>query len=241
MPAHWVRTSHPDWRTDRRSPTYPRSLSTPQTPFRESMKVILKVSHNLHASTLPLLLAARHGERTLEAGLKHQGKILQSLGLDLATVSLGSGAGGSRSDLVTPRATVALLRAMAKRPDFAAFDAALPVLGRDGTLARTVTPDSPARGHARAKTGTYFVENKLSGKVLLSSKALAGYLETASGRPLIFAFFLNNVMLDVPRPDRSVSEATAEAGRLLGTLCEVFYTSDGEASRRQAIGPDIII
>ena len=107
-------------------------------PFRESMKVILKVSHNLHASTLPMLLAARHGERTLEAGLRHQGKLLQSLGLDLATVSFGSGAGGSRSDLVTPRATVALLLAMARRPDFAAFDAALPILGRDGTLARTV-------------------------------------------------------------------------------------------------------
>ena len=197
-------------------------------PFRESMKVILKVSHNLHASTLPMLLAARHGERTLEAGLRRQGKVLQSLGLDLATVSLGGGAGGSRSDLVTPRATVALLQAMTRRPDFAAFDAALPVLGRDGTLAQTVTSDSPARGHARAKTGTYFVENKLSGKVLLSSKALAGYLDTASGRPLIFAFFVNNVMLDVPRPDRSVSEATAEAGRLLGTLCEVFYTIEGE-------------
>jgi D-alanyl-D-alanine carboxypeptidase/D-alanyl-D-alanine-endopeptidase (penicillin-binding protein 4) len=205
-------------------------------PFRESIKVILKVSHNLHASTLPMLLAARHGERTLQAGLRRQGKILQSLGLDLATVSFGSGAGGSRSDLVTPRATVALLQAMAKRPDFAAFDAALPVLGRDGTLARAVAPDSPVRGHAHARTGTHFVENVLSGKVLLGSKALAGYLETASGRPLVFAFFVNNVMLDAPRPDRSVSEATAEAGRLLGSLCEVFYTSDSEEDATKPLG-----
>src|SRR6185437_9636205 len=39
-------------------------------PFREYARVILKVSHNLHASTLPLLIAAHHGETTLEAGLR---------------------------------------------------------------------------------------------------------------------------------------------------------------------------
>src|SRR5262249_26816002 len=112
-------------------------------PFREYIRVILKVSHNLYASTLPLLLAARHGERTLEAGLRRQGTILKGLGLDPDSVSFGGGAGGSRADLVTPRATVALLRAMAARPDWAAYNDALPVLGRDGTLARAVAPDSP--------------------------------------------------------------------------------------------------
>ena len=34
-------------------------------PFREYARVILKVSHNLHASTLPLLIAAHHDETTL--------------------------------------------------------------------------------------------------------------------------------------------------------------------------------
>ena len=84
-------------------------------------------------------------------------------------------------------------------PEFAAFDAALPVLGRDGTLAKSVAADSPARGHAHAKTGTYFVENELDGTTVLTSKALAGYLETASGRSLVFAAFVNNVPLDAPQ------------------------------------------
>jgi D-alanyl-D-alanine carboxypeptidase/D-alanyl-D-alanine-endopeptidase (penicillin-binding protein 4) len=203
----------------------PRVAVYTSPPFREFIKVILKVSHNLHASTLPLLIAARHGDRTLDAGLRRQGEALKSLGIDPATVSFGGGAGGSRSDLATPRATVTLLRAMAGRPEFAAYDAALPILGRDGTLARAVAPESPARGHAHAKTGTYFVDNYLTGKTVLTSKALAGYLETASGRPLVLAVFVNNVMLDSPRPGHTVSDATAEAGRLLGKLCEVFYTS----------------
>jgi D-alanyl-D-alanine carboxypeptidase/D-alanyl-D-alanine-endopeptidase (penicillin-binding protein 4) len=202
----------------------PKVTEYTSPPFREFVRVILKVSHNLHASTLPLLLAARQGESTMEAGLKREGIILKALGVDVPTISFGGGAGGERADLVTPRATVALLRAMAARPDFRSYDDALPVLGRDGTLAKAVAPDSPARGHARAKTGTYTVGNGLSGKVVLTSKALAGYMETASGRPLAFAFFMNNVPVE-PHEGR-VSEATAAAGRVLGRLCEVVYQSD---------------
>jgi serine-type D-Ala-D-Ala carboxypeptidase/endopeptidase (penicillin-binding protein 4) len=122
------------------------------------------------------------------------------------------------------------LRAMASRLEFAAFDAALPILGRDGTLAKAVATDSPVRGHARAKTGTYFVTNELNGTTILTSKALAGYLETASGRSLVFAAFVNNVPIDAPTPDRPISQATAAAGRLLGKLCEVLYADAGDNS-----------
>jgi D-alanyl-D-alanine carboxypeptidase/D-alanyl-D-alanine-endopeptidase (penicillin-binding protein 4) len=189
-------------------------------PFREYAKVILKVSHNLHASTLPLLVAAHHGDRTLESGLKREGAILKDLGVSVDTIAFGGGAGGARADLVTPRATVSLLLAMSKRPDYPAFEAALPVLGRDGTLAQAVGRDSPARGHAHAKTGTYWVSNGLEGPPILTSKALAGYLETSSGRPLVFAFFLNNV----PLKGDDITDATTAAGKVLGKLCEVFYS-----------------
>jgi D-alanyl-D-alanine carboxypeptidase/D-alanyl-D-alanine-endopeptidase (penicillin-binding protein 4) len=199
-------------------------------PFHEYAKVILKVSLNLHASTLPLLLAANHAERSLGAGLRRQAARLKELNVDVKTISFGGGAGGSRADLVTPRATVALLRAMTSRPRFPEFEAALPVLGVDGTLAKSVKPESPARGHARAKTGTYWVEDSLEGKPILTSKALAGYLDTKSGRALVFAFFVNNVPLEAPHGD--VSEATAGAGRVLGRLCEAFY--DDSASLNKA-------
>jgi serine-type D-Ala-D-Ala carboxypeptidase/endopeptidase (penicillin-binding protein 4) len=208
----------------------PKVAEYTSPPFSEFVRVILKVSHNLHASTLPLLLAARHNERTLAAGLKRQGGILKNLGVVQGTVSFGGGAGGDRADLASPRATVTLLRAMAARPEFAAYDAALPILGRDGTLAKAVAADSPARGHAHAKTGTFYVENALDGTTVLTSKALAGYLETASGRALVFAAFVNNVPLDAPNPKRSVSDATAAAGRVLGKLCEVLYANASETA-----------
>ena len=122
----------------------------------------------------------------------------------------------------------------------AAFDAALPVLGRDGTLAKSVTANSPARGHAHAKTGTDFVENDLDGTTVLTSKVRGGYLETASGRSLVFAAFVNNVPIDAPKPNRPIWDATAEAGRLLGRLCEALYMDSvgppGSAKRQARVG-----
>lgn len=190
-------------------------------PFREYIKVILKVSQNLHASMLPILVAVHREKRSLAEGLTLEGEILKALGVDIDTIGFGGGAGGSPVDLVTPRATVALLKAMSGRQEFAAYFEALPVLGRDGTLAQTVSADSPARGHVNAKTGTYYLTDGLTGKTILTSKALAGYLETASGRRLVFAFFLNDVPLKIE--DGDVSAATAQVGRILGKLCEAFY------------------
>jgi D-alanyl-D-alanine carboxypeptidase/D-alanyl-D-alanine-endopeptidase (penicillin-binding protein 4) len=126
---------------------------------------------------------------------------------------------------------------MAARRESAAFYGALPILGRDGTLARSVAPESPARGHVHAKTGTYWVDNELDGKAVLTSKALAGYLETASGRQLVLAVFVNNAMLDAPKPNYSVHDATTQAGKMLGKLCEVFYGSDDETSHAHVAKP----
>jgi D-alanyl-D-alanine carboxypeptidase/D-alanyl-D-alanine-endopeptidase (penicillin-binding protein 4) len=185
-------------------------------PLSEAVKVTLKVSHNLYASTLPLLLAAKQGKRTLADGMRRQGRVIAELGADVDAVSFEGGAGGGNADRATPRATVGLLRAMAKRPDSAAFRAALPVLGVDGTLVDAAGADSPVRGKVQAKTGTYGDADLMNDRTLLRSKALAGYLTTAGGRTLAFAFFVNDVSL--PRgvePDRE--------GKALGRLCEIVY------------------
>jgi D-alanyl-D-alanine carboxypeptidase/D-alanyl-D-alanine-endopeptidase (penicillin-binding protein 4) len=184
-------------------------------PFSEVAKVTLKVSHNLYASTLPLLLAARHGKRTLNDGLKIQGETLAKLGVDVKTISFAGGAGGAGADHVTARATVQLLQAMAARPDFNFYEAALPVLGTDGTLS-DVGADSPARGAVRAKTGTYYWYDALNDRFLLTAKALAGYMTTSRGRRLTFALFVNNV----PLPPGT---GPAREGRVLGQLAEIFH------------------
>ncbi len=123
-------------------------------PFKEALTVTLKVSHNLYASTLPCLVAASRGYTTAETGLREERKILKELGVDVSQISFGGGAGGAPADHVTARATVQLLQGMAKRPDWEAYKAALPILGVDGTLAEAVSSSSPAKGKVFAKTGT---------------------------------------------------------------------------------------
>ncbi|HEV3080740.1 MAG TPA: D-alanyl-D-alanine carboxypeptidase/D-alanyl-D-alanine-endopeptidase [Gemmataceae bacterium] len=185
-------------------------------PFSEAVKVTLKVSHNLYASTLPLLVAARNGKRTLADGLHLQRKQLQDLGVDVTTISFGGGAGGANADAVTPRASVQLLRALARRPDYKALEAGLPILGVDGTLAEAVPPDSPAKGKVRAKTGTLYWHDVMNERALLTSKALAGTMTTAKGRSLTLAIYVNGVPL--PKNVTPTRE-----GKAIGKLCEIIY------------------
>ncbi|MBI2826526.1 MAG: D-alanyl-D-alanine carboxypeptidase/D-alanyl-D-alanine-endopeptidase [Planctomycetia bacterium] len=186
-------------------------------PFSESARLVLKVSHNLHASTLPLLVAAHNGERTLSAGLKRQHDFLARVGVDVNTISFGGGAGGDRADYVSPRATVQLLRYMATRPDFDVYCQALPVLGVDGTLAKAVDSGSPARGKVQAKTGTLLWSNVMNGNYLLNSKALAGYATGRDQRRLAFAMFVNQTII-------ARHDDLDRVGKLLGSLCEAIVS-----------------
>ncbi len=185
-------------------------------PLSQAIEVTLKVSHNLYASTLPLIVAAKYDERTLEEGLRRQGKFLKELGVPVETISFAGGAGGANADAITPLAAIKLLQAMDKRPEAEAFFNGLPVLGVDGTLAEAVPSNSPAKGKVRGKTGTIGWIDVMNDRLLLRSKALAGCMETAKGTRLFFAMFLN----DMPLP-KDVN--ASREGKVLGNLCEIIY------------------
>lgn len=194
----------------------PRVAEYKSETLGETIRVTLKVSHNLYASTLPILVGLRHGSGTAEAGLRQQAKFLKGLDIDPMTVSFAGGAGGANADSVTARTTVGLLKAMAKHKAATAYFDALPVLGVDGTLAESVPKDSPARGKAHAKTGTLSWYDSQNQRLVMRSKALAGQLETAKETKLYFAMFLN----DLPLPRGGQPSAQ---GKVLGHLCEVIY------------------
>lgn len=185
-------------------------------PLASEIELILKVSHNQHASLLPIWMGLCFGKRTLADGLCCERDALERLGVPVGTISFGGGAGGSRADLVTPRATVALLVGMNRRRDAAVFRAALPILGMDGTLARAVEPSSPARGKVRAKTGTYLVTDALNDRLILTSKALAGYIEVCPGKDLAFSLLVNHVPLER-------IEDKDEVGKDLARISERLY------------------
>jgi D-alanyl-D-alanine carboxypeptidase/D-alanyl-D-alanine-endopeptidase (penicillin-binding protein 4) len=194
----------------------PKVAEYTSEPLADVVKVTLKVSHNLYASTLPVLVGVKNGAGTIDAGLRRQARVLKNFGVDPASVAFAGGAGGANADSVTPRATIGLLRAMAKHPAANEYFDALPILGVDGTLADAVSKDSPVRGKVRAKTGTLGWYDAQNDRTVLRSKALAGEIETAKGTKLYVALFLN----DLPM---TAGMTSARQGKVLGTLCEVIH------------------
>ncbi len=189
-------------------------------PFSEEVKVTLKVSQNLHASMTPYLVGALLGHATKDfdqAGFDKEHAFLESAGLDLSGAAQSDGAGGNA--FFTPDFMVHYLLYMSKRPSFPLFHRALPILGRDGTLAK-IQPLSPAAGHVFAKTGTYAVYDALNKKLMITGKGLAGYIDTASGQHLVFAAYIN--MADVPLDPNAAQEI---AGQALGKIAAAAYDS----------------
>jgi D-alanyl-D-alanine carboxypeptidase/D-alanyl-D-alanine-endopeptidase (penicillin-binding protein 4) len=183
-------------------------------PLSEALKVTLKVSHNLYASALPLLIAVKNGQRTQPEGMRLEGKVLEKLGVNVRGISLESGAGGGNGDKLSPRAVVRLLQAMRKRSDWPVYEHGLPILGLDGTLA-AVGKNSTARGKVHAKTGTYTDANLLLNRLFLRAKTLGGVMTTAKGGTLFFAIFVN----DVPLP---AGVLPTREGKVIGQLCEII-------------------
>ena len=155
-------------------------------PLRELVTDFMKPSQNLETDLIFGHLgelrratgtpAHRTGESLALEALR---EFLLRVGVDPAEVRFEEGSGLSRNNLLTARATVALLAAMARHPAARDFEASLPVAGRDGTL-RTRLRGTAAEGNVSAKTGT-----------LRWANALAGYLTSAGGERLAFALLLN--------------------------------------------------
>jgi len=196
-------------------------------PLSEEIKVTLKVSQNLHAGMGPYLLGSLVGKdrkTALDAGFRVEHDFLQSAKLDLSGAAQGDGAGGDWADLFSPDFMVHYLTYWSTRPDYQDFFKALPILGRDGTLAKIQT-NSPGAGHVFAKTGTFGSEDKLGGKMMLNGKGLAGYVLTKDGKRLAFAAYVNHVSL-APDPEA----AQHVAGQALGEIAAAAYDANLEAS-----------
>ncbi len=186
-------------------------------PLSEEVKVTLKVSQNLHASMGPFLLGALLAhDGSAKAGFAEERRFLKQAGLDLSGASQSDGAGGSAH--FTPDFMVHFLAYMAAQKDFSLYYAALPVLGRDGTL-WNIQVGSPAAGHVHAKTGTYERDDLLNDLMMVDGKGLAGYMTTVDGRRLAFAVYANNVAAGTD-PDA----ITRGVGQALGEIAVAAYS-----------------
>src|SRR5216683_111528 len=150
-------------------------------PLGDALKLINKISQNLHTEMLLRTAARQSGPwATTDDLMKIPADFYATAGIAPGDVIQTDASGLSRHDLVTPRAIVTLLAFAQKQPWFGLYYASLPVAGVDGTLEDRMK-NTPAAGRIHAKTGS--VEHV---------RTLSGFAETASGRRLIFSFLSNN-------------------------------------------------
>jgi D-alanyl-D-alanine carboxypeptidase/D-alanyl-D-alanine-endopeptidase (penicillin-binding protein 4) len=150
-------------------------------PLGDAVKLINKISQNLHTEMLLRTVARQNGTWAKPDDLvKVATDFYAAAGIALDDVIQTDASGLSRHDLVTPRAIVTLLSFAQKQPWFGPYYASLPVAGTDGTLEDRMK-NTIAAGRIHAKTGS--VEHV---------RALSGFAETPGGRRLIFSFLSNN-------------------------------------------------
>ncbi len=150
-------------------------------PLGDAVKLINKISQNLHTEMLLRTVARQVGAWTTPDELMQvPTEFYAAAGITPGDVIQTDASGLSRHDLVTPRAIVTLLNFAQKQPWFGPYFASLPVAGTDGTLEDRMK-NTLAAGRIHAKTGS--VEHV---------RTLSGFAETPGGRRLIFSFLSNN-------------------------------------------------
>src|SRR5467141_1264632 len=150
-------------------------------PLGDSVKLVNKISQNLHTEMLLRTVARQSGVWTTPDDLmRTPADFYAAAGIAPGDVIQADASGLSRHDLVTPRAIVTLLGFAQKQSWFGPYSASLPVAGVDGTLEDRMK-NTLATGRIHAKTGS--VEHV---------RTLSGFAETLGGRRVIFSFLSNN-------------------------------------------------
>jgi D-alanyl-D-alanine carboxypeptidase/D-alanyl-D-alanine-endopeptidase (penicillin-binding protein 4) len=173
-------------------------------PVSEDLRVINKVSQNLHAELMLRLLGKEKGTSgSIQGGLEVLRGFLINAGLQPDDFSFYDGSGLSREDLVTPEALVQLLVYAHKQSWGPLFEDTLPVAGVDGSLAERFK-NSPLQGVLRGKTGSLTHVNSLS-----------GYATTHNGDRFAFCIVVNNHDMTTKKAldtvDRLLLEIAADA------------------------------
>jgi D-alanyl-D-alanine carboxypeptidase len=171
-------------------------------PYSEDARFILKVSYNMGADTSLLLYGLTQNADSMPAALMVERENLEAnYGISNSDYHFVDGSGGGDTT-ATNAAVTHLLADMTTRPAFLQYQAAFPILGIDGSLATVTafTSDptlAPAKGQVHAKTGTYVTGSPAG--LMLKGQALAGYIDTKSGKKLIYELVVNNVPIkDIP-------------------------------------------
>jgi len=172
-------------------------------PLGVDIRLTNKVSQNLHAEMLLRLLGRERGSSaSSQGGLEVLRGFLALADVQPEEYALYDGSGLSRQNLVSPRATVKMLRYASQQSWGSEYMATLSVAGVDGTLASRFKA-LPTGAKVQAKSG-----------VLDHVNVLSGYLTTAKGERLVFSIMSNNLTMTNRQSSAVLEEIVLEAERV---------------------------
>lgn len=161
-------------------------------PLTVLASTLMQLSQNMYAETLLHTLGRlKGGAGTASAGRDVVQSVLASWGIPLNELQMADGSGLSRYDLVTANVLASVLsRVYSDASVKDAFIESLPVAGRPGMMERRMK-GTRAEGNATAKTGSF-----------TNARALAGFVQTRDGEPLVFALIANQYGIPTSNIDR---------------------------------------
>jgi D-alanyl-D-alanine carboxypeptidase/D-alanyl-D-alanine-endopeptidase (penicillin-binding protein 4) len=174
------------------TPAIEAPLAHRSAPLSSLADQLMKISDNLYAETfLRTLGATQRANGSATAGIEVVKETLASWGVPPSEIVMADGSGLSRYNLVTANALVSTLtHVYADDALRGPFLATLPVAGRPGMLGRRMQ-GTKAEGNVQAKTGSF-----------TNARAVAGFMRTSDGEPLVFAVMANNYGVPAAAVDR---------------------------------------
>ncbi len=155
--------------------------NTVSPPLKDIIKVLNHESVNLFAEHLCKHLAyIETGNGNTKEGLEIIKKFWRQKGFDTNGMYLADGSGLSRFNAITARQITETLDYINHSPEAGIFKQSLPTVGSNGTL-YVFDEEKFPNGTLRAKSGS-----------MTRVRCYAGFLETRSGKELIFTVMLNN-------------------------------------------------
>jgi D-alanyl-D-alanine carboxypeptidase/D-alanyl-D-alanine-endopeptidase (penicillin-binding protein 4) len=151
-------------------------------PLSKLLQEMNKESNNFYAEMLLKTAAAEHYDTpgSTELGVSLVESFAEKMNVDEESLVLSDGSGLASSTLITTEGLSKMMVKMRSNPYFKTYKSSLGVAGKDGTLEYRFR-DTPLEDNFHGKTG-----------YISGVRALSGYMESSSGRPLVVSVITNN-------------------------------------------------
>lgn len=151
-------------------------------PLSKLLKEMNKESNNFYAEMLMKTAAAEHygTSGSTELGVSLIKGFAENMGMNEDDLVLNDGSGLASSTLLKIEGLSKMMVKMRSNPYFKAYKNSLAVAGKDGTLEHRFN-NTPVEGRLYGKSG-----------YISGVRALSGYMEAASGQPLVISVITNN-------------------------------------------------